>query len=75
MNEMQDMELCCAVRPEKSEQSMRRNKRARMPEEFKLAMSYVPFQELDKTYTDDEALKSGTLFPELDKPFMMGRCR
>ena len=35
-----------------------------------LAMAYVPMQPLTSTYEQDEALKSGTLFPNLDKPFL-----
>lgn len=36
-----------------------------------LAMAYVPFQHMDHIYEDlNEALKIGTLFPELTKPFL-----
>lgn len=35
-----------------------------------LAMAYVPFQKIEGTYTQEEALKAGTLFPNLDKPFL-----
>ena len=35
-----------------------------------LTMAYVPFQQIEGTYNRDEALKSGTLFPNLDKPFL-----
>ncbi len=35
-----------------------------------LTMVYIPFQQLDKKYSESEALKAGTLFPELDKPFL-----
>lgn len=35
-----------------------------------LAMAYVPMQPLESTYEQDEALKAGTLFPNLDKPFL-----
>ncbi len=41
----------------------------KLPEGFPIAMAYVPWQELDATYSPEAALKSGTLFPELDKPF------
>ena len=34
-----------------------------------LAMSYVPMQSFGEVYDEHEALKRGTLFPELDKPF------
>lgn len=35
-----------------------------------LTMAYVPFQAIEGTYNSDEALKTGTLFPNLDKPFL-----
>jgi len=35
-----------------------------------LAMAYVPFQQIEGTYNQDDALKNGTLFPNLDKPFL-----
>lgn len=35
-----------------------------------LTMAYVPFQEIEGTYNQDDALKNGTLFPNLDKPFL-----
>lgn len=34
-----------------------------------LAEAYVPFQYYDKSYTPMEALKKGTLFPELYRPY------
>lgn len=37
-----------------------------------LAMSYVPFQKWQTTYSLEKALKRGTLFPELDLPFKGG---
>lgn len=42
---------------------------------FPPAMAYVPWQRLTNIYEDlDEALLSGTLFPELNKPFSGRRC-
>lgn len=41
-----------------------------MLKDLPLAMAYVPFQPLAGTYEQDEALKAGTLFPNLDKPFL-----
>ena len=35
-----------------------------------LVMAYVPMQTLGEKYPEDTALKNGTLFPELDKPFL-----
>lgn len=37
-----------------------------------LAMAYVPWQQWGETYSDDEALSKGTLFPQLDLPFIGG---
>ena len=38
------------------------------------AMAYVPFQQYNSTtlYTPEKGLESGTIFPELDKPFFGG---
>ncbi len=41
----------------------------RLPEGFPPAMAYVPWQELDAMFPPEVALRQGTLFPELDKPF------
>ena len=38
-----------------------------------LAMAYVPMQCLKNAYSLEKALFSGTLFPELDKPFLAGK--
>ena len=35
-----------------------------------LTMAYLPFQQIEGVYNQEEALKSGTLFPNLDKPFL-----
>lgn len=46
--------------------------------EVSLAMSYTPVQTLKNTYGAVQALRTGTLFPELDKPFLAeegGDCR
>lgn len=42
---------------------------SRFPSETPLAMAYVPFQHWSEVYSEEEALKSGTLFPELNLPF------
>lgn len=34
-----------------------------------LAMGYVPWQNFECTYEPAQALRAGTIFPELDKPF------
>ena len=36
-------------------------------------MAYVPSQQFTKTYDPNRALRAGTIFPELDKPFT-GNC-
>ncbi len=38
-----------------------------------LAEAYVPFQCYTESYRPMEALKRGTLFPELDKPYHKGK--
>lgn len=43
-----------------------------MPEQMVIAMAYVPKQQWNGTYDLCEGLKKGTIFPELDKPFMVG---
>ena len=45
------------------------------PEDPAYAIGYVRWQLLDMVYEPDEALKQGTLFPELDKPFYGRRAR
>lgn len=40
-----------------------------------LAMAYVPWQHMDRIYENlEEAYKTGTIFPELNKPFTGRRC-
>ncbi len=39
-------------------------------DKFAVAMAYVPWQHLCTIYENlEEAFKTGTIFPELDKPF------
>ena len=46
-----------------------------VPDEFALAMAYVPWQKFEKLYDDlDKAYQYGTIFPELNKPFTGRRC-
>ncbi len=40
----------------------------RMPENPILAYAYVPIQNFGETYSPEEGLSRGTLFPSLDKP-------
>lgn len=37
-----------------------------------VAMAYVPWQQLETVYEPENAFVRGTLFPELDKPLMVG---
>lgn len=41
---------------------------------FPLAMTYTPWQSFANLYELEKALKIGTIFPELDKPFVGRRC-
>lgn len=43
-----------------------------MPKKLSLAMAYVPFQQWSSTSSHEEALESGTLFPDLVFPFEKG---
>lgn len=45
-----------------------------LPCDTVVAMAYVPFQTDLVTYTSEEALCNGTLFPILDKKFYGGKC-
>ena len=42
-----------------------------------LAIAYVPWQQWNQTYPLDKAMQAGTIFPELDNPFLgkRGACR
>ena len=43
-----------------------------LPKDAAVTMAYVPFQ-IDKSrFDDEEALKKGTLFRDLNKPFLRG---
>ena len=45
-------------------------------EQFPIAMAYVPWQKNFKMYENlDEAFKTGTIFPELNKPFLGRRIK
>lgn len=37
-------------------------------------MMFIDVQEIGDIYNAADALKNGTLFPELNKPFFMGGC-
>ena len=44
-------------------------------EQYPIAMAYVPWQRWQQVYPVEKAMNRGTIFPDLDKPFSMGRCR
>lgn len=37
---------------------------------WELARAYVPFQTMNQVYNQAEALRKGTLFPELYRPYV-----
>ena len=41
-----------------------------LPKDTVVAMAYVPFQQFGEVYSSQEGLEAGTLFPELNKPFL-----
>lgn len=41
---------------------------------LRLAQAYIPFQEMAKVYGLDKALYIGTLFPELNFPYVPKDC-
>lgn len=41
-----------------------------LPKSTALAMAYVPFQNAVKLYSPEQGIQAGTLFPELNKPFL-----
>lgn len=45
------------------------------PENTPIGMGYVPMQQWGTVYPADTGFQRGTIFPELDLPFQMGRCR
>ena len=46
-----------------------------LPETVATTMAYIPFQTDTTQYTPEAALKYGTLFADLNKPFLGGRCK
>lgn len=42
--------------------------------QMSLGMGYVPWQKWSHTYPMEQGFTRGTIFPELDFPFLMGRC-
>ena len=48
---------------------------APLPETVVTAMAYVPFQTDTTQFAPEKALQNGTLFTDLNKPFLEGKCR
>ena len=40
-----------------------------LPENPVVAMAYVPYQIADNVYSAEQGINTGTMFPELNKPF------
>ncbi len=40
-----------------------------IPKDYTVAMAYVPYQEDNKTFSEEQGVVMGTMFPVLDKPF------
>ncbi|HHT51243.1 MAG TPA: spore coat associated protein CotJA [Eubacteriaceae bacterium] len=40
---------------------------------YELATAYIPFQHYTVSFPPMEALRKGTLFPELYKPYQLGK--
>jgi len=38
-----------------------------------VGMSYVPMQQIKTVYDPENGYKQGTIFPDLDKPFLGGK--
>lgn len=43
-------------------------------EQYPVGMGYVPWQQWQQTYPLEQGFNRGTIFPDLDLPFVMGRC-
>lgn len=41
-----------------------------IPKDATVAMAYVPYQNAKKMYSPEQGIQMGTVFPELDKPFL-----
>lgn len=44
-------------------------------EQYSVGMGYVPWQQWQQTYPLEQGFQRGTIFPDLDLTFHMGRCR
>lgn len=62
----------CAVQPMQPD---RENIQRDCLSDMSIAMAYVPMQRWNQVYDMSRGLTRGTVFQELDLPFVMGRCR
>ena len=46
-----------------------------LPDDPETTMAYIPFQIDASMYSEEVALTQGTLFPNIDKPFLKGSDR
>ncbi len=44
-------------------------RRPAIPKDATVTMAYIPLQESLDTFSTEEGLAKGTIFPQLDKPF------
>lgn len=49
--------------------------RSAFPEQTPIAMAYVPYQKLTAVYDENAAFEVGTIFPDLDKPWLGGEAK
>ena len=60
---------CMGAQPGYAPTGMNRTRRI-IDSEYPIAMAYVPWQNFHKVYEPEKALMVGTIFPELNKPFL-----
>ncbi|MDO5411710.1 MAG: spore coat associated protein CotJA [Lachnospiraceae bacterium] len=44
-------------------------------DQYVVAMAYVPWQKFGETLDPAKGMRIGTIFPEMNRPFMRGGCR
>ena len=54
----------------KNNRDVQSNTMSPFPQNISLAMAYVPYQNWQNIYDVDNAFMAGTLFADLDKPFL-----
>lgn len=63
-----DRRPCCSAQPRCLTNTMHAT------EQMPVGMTYTPYQEFVHLYEPDTALCRGTIFCDLDKPFLMTNC-